>query len=56
MLIRVHSWLKSFIIYMNKKEEEKTELRHEPEPKYRTIFYIVFLVAVLYLVVIMMAA
>ena len=41
---------------MEKEKKEVTELRHEPEPKYRTIFYIVFLAAVLYLVVIMMAA
>lgn len=38
---------------MNKEKEGRTELRHEPEPGYRTIFYIVFAIAVLYLVVIM---
>lgn len=37
---------------MNKKEEERTELRHEPEPGYRRIFYIVFSVAILYLFII----
>lgn len=40
---------------MNKEKEEITELGHEPEPGYRTIFYIVFLIAVLYLVIIMAA-
>ncbi len=40
---------------MNKEKEGRTELRHEPEPGYRTIFYIVFSIAVLYLVVIMAA-
>jgi len=38
---------------MNKEKEGRTELRHEPEPGYRTIFYIVFSIAVLYLVAIM---
>ena len=38
---------------MNEKKEGITEHGHEPEPGYRTIFYIVFLVAVLYLVIIM---
>lgn len=38
---------------MNKGKDGSTELRHEPEPGYRTIFYIVFSIAVLYLVVIM---
>ena len=41
---------------MNKEKEEKTELTHEPEPGYKTIFYIVFVIAVLYLVIIMGAA
>jgi hypothetical protein len=38
---------------MNKEKEGGTELRHEPEPGHGTIFYIVFSIAVLYLVVIM---
>ncbi len=38
---------------MNKEKEGRTELRHEPERGYRTIFYIVFAIAVFYLVVIM---
>ncbi len=37
---------------MNNEKEGKTELRHEAEPKYRTIFYIVFSAAILYLCVI----
>ena len=39
---------------MNEEKEEKTELGHEPEsePGYRRIFYIVFLIAVLYLCII----
>ena len=41
---------------MNKEKEGRTELTHEPEPGYRTIFYVVFFIAVLYLVVIMGAA
>jgi hypothetical protein len=40
---------------MNKEKEGRTELRLEPEPGYRTIFYIVFSISVLYLVVIMAA-
>ncbi len=35
---------------MNKEKEGRTELRHEPKPGYRKFFYIVFLIAVLYLV------
>lgn len=38
---------------MSKEKEGSKELRHEPEPGYRTIFYIVFVVAVLYLLLIM---
>jgi len=38
---------------MNKEKEGRTELRHEPEPGYRAIFYIVFSIAVLYLLIIM---
>ena len=38
---------------MNREIEGRIELRHEPEPGYSTIFYIVFSIAVLYLVVIM---
>jgi hypothetical protein len=38
---------------MNQEKEGRTELRHEPEPGYSTIFYTVFSIAVLYLVVIM---
>ncbi len=34
---------------MNKEKEGKTELRHEPEPGYRTIFYIVLSASILYL-------
>jgi hypothetical protein len=41
---------------MNEEKEERTELRHEPEPGYRKIFYIVFLIAILYLVIIMATA
>jgi putative component of toxin-antitoxin plasmid stabilization module len=37
---------------MNKEMEGRTELRHEPEPGYRRIFYIVLSVAILYLCVI----
>jgi hypothetical protein len=40
---------------MSKEKEGSTELRHEPEPGYRTIFFIVFSIAVLYLVIIMAA-
>jgi len=38
---------------MNQEKEGKPELRHEPEPGYRRIFYVVFFMAVLYLVIIM---
>jgi hypothetical protein len=38
---------------MSREKERGTELRHEPEPGYKTIFYIVFFVAVLYLLIIM---
>ena len=34
---------------MEKEQEEITELKHEPEPGYRTIFYIVLAIGVLYL-------
>lgn len=40
---------------MNQEQEGKAELRHEPEPGYRTIFHVVFLIAVVYLVIIMVA-
>lgn len=39
---------------MNKERDGRTELRHEPEPGFRTIFYVVFSIAVFYLVVIML--
>ena len=39
---------------MNKEREGKTDHRHEPEPGFRTIFYVVFSIAVFYLVVIML--
>lgn len=41
---------------MSKENEGRTELRHEPEPGFRTIFYVVFSIAVFYLVVIMWGA
>lgn len=37
---------------MKKKHEELLELKHEPEPRYRTIFYIVMAAASLYLAII----
>ena len=37
---------------MNEEQEVKTELRHEPVPGYRRIFYIVLSIAVLYLCII----
>lgn len=40
---------------MNQEKDGKTELRHEPEPGYRTIFHVVFLIAVVYLAIIMAA-
>jgi hypothetical protein len=40
---------------MSKEKEGRIDLRHEPEPGYSTIFYIVFSIAVLYLVIIMAA-
>lgn len=41
---------------MNQEKEGKTELRHEPVPGYRTIFYIVLGMAVVYLVVMLWGA
>lgn len=41
---------------MNEENEVITELKHEPEPGYGTIFYIVFLIMGLYLVIIMATA
>lgn len=41
---------------MNQEKQGKTELSHEPEPGYRTIFYIVFGIAVVYLVVMLWGA
>lgn len=38
---------------MNKDKEGRTDLGHEPELEYKNIFYIVFSIAVLYLVIIM---
>ena len=38
---------------MKKDDEELMELKHEAEPGYRTYFYIVITVAVLYLAVIL---
>jgi hypothetical protein len=37
---------------MNKEKEGRTELRHEPEPGYSRIFYIVLSVAILYLFIV----
>jgi hypothetical protein len=34
---------------MEKKHEEITELKHEPEPGYKTVFYIALTIAALYL-------
>jgi len=34
---------------MKKEHQELMELKHEPEPGYRTIFYIVLSIAVVYL-------
>ncbi|MGH7227957.1 MAG: hypothetical protein ACREIH_01980 [Nitrospiraceae bacterium] len=36
---------------MKQEKGGKRELRHEPEPGYQTIFYVVFGIAVVYLVV-----
>ena len=38
---------------MSKEKEGRMELRHEPDPGVRTIFYVVFSIAVVYLVVMM---
>lgn len=37
---------------MKNKHKEITELKHDPEPGYRTVFYIVLTIAALYLGVI----
>jgi hypothetical protein len=37
---------------MNKEKEDRTELRHESEPGYRRIFYIVISTVILYLCII----
>lgn len=34
---------------MNRESEEIMELRHEPVPGYKTAFYIIFAIGVLYL-------
>ncbi len=41
---------------MTQENEGKTELGHEPEPGYPTIFYLVFGIAVVYLVVMLWGA
>ena len=41
---------------MNIEKEHRTEPGHESEPVYKKVFYIVFLIAVLYLVIIMAAS
>lgn len=41
---------------MEKERDELMELKHEPEPGYRTAFYIVLAVAVLYIAVILIQA
>ena len=38
---------------MNREKEGKTELKHEPDPGYTRIFYVVFFIAVLYLVIVL---
>ncbi len=40
---------------MIKEKEEIMELKHDPEPGYRTIFYIVFSIAVLSLAIIFLS-
>lgn len=35
---------------MDKKHKELTELKHDPVPGYKRIFYIVFTIGVLYLI------
>lgn len=40
---------------MSKEKEGRADLTHESEPGYKTIFYVVFLIAALYLIVIMAA-
>ena len=37
---------------MKKEDEELMELKHDPEPGYRTYFYIAITVAILYLAII----
>lgn len=39
---------------MEKEHKEIMELKHEPEPGYRTVFYIVMAVASLYLAIILL--
>ncbi len=39
---------------MKKEKEELKELAHEPVPGYRTVFYIVMAIAVLYLAIILL--
>jgi hypothetical protein len=39
---------------MEKEREEIKELKHEPVPGYRTVFYIVLTIAALYLAVIIL--
>jgi hypothetical protein len=34
---------------MKKQQEERMELSHEADPKYRTVFHVVLILAVLYL-------
>lgn len=34
---------------MRKEKEERMELSHEADPKYRTVFHVVLILAVLYL-------
>ncbi|MGH7230930.1 MAG: hypothetical protein ACREJU_06150 [Nitrospiraceae bacterium] len=41
---------------MSQVKEGRTELRHDPEPGYGTIFYLVFGIAVVYLVVMLWGA
>lgn len=40
---------------MNQEKEGEIGLRHEPEPGYRTFFYVVLFTVVVYLVIIMVA-
>jgi hypothetical protein len=41
---------------MTEQHDEIMELKHEPEPGYRTAFYIVFSAATLYLAIILLNA